>query len=580
MDMNIYPFMYPKCINAFTRVFYGFSSSYRVDGRFVKSASKAGWVPSSYLEVIANAELTVLPEGAVALSPILEEDQPVYSVINKAGPIPPPEEFASPLQLPFQPRPVTSDPLSAISFADGSVHSSREDAPHVASSVTVPSKEVLLEFPSCAGVYQNVSHVQMQETGAVRTLSIKGFQASVVESSTDDVDESDDWYHSDEDELEDPVLIEKLLRKPSDLARVASLGDDGVQIGGSGESKSSLRTALSADKPRPVTMRLEDVHVPLQPNVDIEPHGVSLPFVTDQTTAYFDDVTEASVPSQLMNVALTLPVAGLSSREKISPIPVFHDAEQRVDPEDTVLMSTPRVSSFTPVMEHEYEIPPEPASTSTSIVKQPSPRGPLPDIPHPLNEVTTSPNYATIINLEHGGTTNHIHAATTDQYDTKSLASSSQDTILYIAIFDYDGVGEERDLCFSAGDTVLVSVKGDNGWWAGSCGVRAGWFPASYVRPLNPYSQLMEPDLSQDADAEAIYEAISSQFSEYGMPELDDSDDEWGDEDMYEIPNPVNLDPNADSSQPYDPYKDPACYYTGVFFCFLLIAVRAGAPLS
>ena len=143
------------------------------------------------------------------------------------------------------------------------------------------------------------------------------------------------------------------------------------------------------------------------------------------------------------------------------------------------------------------------------------------------------------------------------QLETESMASSSQETVLYVAIFDYAGIGEERDLQFAAGDPILVSVKGDNGWWAGSCHGQAGWFPATYVRPLNPYSKMIEPDLDDDINDEAIYEFIASEFSE-------DVDDETGH--LYELPvsEVGSVDAEADSTT-YDPKNDPACYYTALY---------------
>jgi hypothetical protein len=69
--------------------------------------------------------------------------------------------------------------------------------------------------------------------------------------------------------------------------------------------------------------------------------------------------------------------------------------------------------------------------------------------------------------------------------DTKSIASSTQDTILFVAIHDYCGIGQAQDLMLSAGDAVTVTVKGDNGWWAGTCGSRAGTH--TYTRAHHMY---------------------------------------------------------------------------------------------
>ena len=81
--------------------------------------------------------------------------------------------------------------------------------------------------------------------------------------------------------------------------------------------------------------------------------------------------------------------------------------------------------------------------------------------------------------------TNHISTPSFTQYrpdddDTKSLASSSQETILYVAVFAYAGIGQEQDLLFDEGEPILVSMKGENGWWGGSIGQRVGWFPSQY----------------------------------------------------------------------------------------------------
>jgi hypothetical protein len=43
--------------------------------------------------------------------------------------------------------------------------------------------------------------------------------------------------------------------------------------------------------------------------------------------------------------------------------------------------------------------------------------------------------------------------------------------------------GQEGDLQFVEGDSVLVYWAHSNGWWYGSSGSRQGWFPGTYVEP-------------------------------------------------------------------------------------------------
>lgn len=50
-----------------------------------------------------------------------------------------------------------------------------------------------------------------------------------------------------------------------------------------------------------------------------------------------------------------------------------------------------------------------------------------------------------------------------------------------MALYSYESP-EPGDLCFTEGDTILVSQR-EGEWWRGSVADRSGLFPSNYVKP-------------------------------------------------------------------------------------------------
>jgi hypothetical protein len=51
-----------------------------------------------------------------------------------------------------------------------------------------------------------------------------------------------------------------------------------------------------------------------------------------------------------------------------------------------------------------------------------------------------------------------------------------------VALYDYTGNAQLRQLSFKKGDKIVITTQYDNGWWAGEVNGQIGYVPATYVK--------------------------------------------------------------------------------------------------
>ncbi|XP_034303219.2 nostrin isoform X4 [Magallana gigas] len=137
----------------------------------------------------------------------------------------------------------------------------------------------------------------------------------------------------------------------------------------------------------------------------------------------------------------------------------------------------------------------ESSSTSTSKTTSPASSGPLNSRLAPENVGSTSPDEKYVFsaaNLRKKFASSSNRASSLELEDKLSYTQSPKDspksqrkqnTQLYVVLYNFKGK-EKDDLDLRAGWRVNVLDSSDQDWWKGKCNGKVGYFPATYLIPI------------------------------------------------------------------------------------------------